>query len=120
MSQACAYADVSREAYYLWTKNDKRLLDRFEALRQRPVLKALETVSREIGNDGNLALKYLERRFPEEYADKQKSIGENPILVLLQAYGVVDNDGKLNYEKNVIDQPDQADEERPSAEDSQG
>jgi len=45
---------------------------------------------------------------------------ENPILVLLQAYGVVNNDGKLNYEENVIDQPDQADEERPSAEDSQG
>ncbi|MBU1067724.1 hypothetical protein KKE60_08050 [Patescibacteria group bacterium] len=81
ISEACFYANVSRETYYNWVKAHPELLDRFNALRRRPVLIARQTLIkgfepvRENGKiikegDPYLALKYLERKERSEFALK--------------------------------------------------
>ena len=44
VEEACFYAGISRQTYYVWIKNNKELHDRFEELRQRPFLKARQTI----------------------------------------------------------------------------
>lgn len=42
--EACFYADISKTTYYNWLEKDPELVDRFAALRERPVLLARTTV----------------------------------------------------------------------------
>lgn len=76
VKEACLYAGISPSTYYDWVKDLPELSERFEALREKPVLKARETVINSLKTpDG--ARWYLERKRrkefgvrPEEEADK--------------------------------------------------
>lgn len=67
IEEACFYANISPALYYLRVKDDKKLLERFEALRQRPVLTARQTVVTALKTDPDMALKYLERKRKKEF-----------------------------------------------------
>ena len=70
VEEACFYADISRETFYQWIKHNKALADRFEELRQRPVLTARQTVVSAIKIDPKIAMKYLERKRKSEFSTK--------------------------------------------------
>lgn len=69
VEEACFYAGISRQAYYEWIKESPELGDRFEALRNNPVLKARKTVVESLNNP-DYAFRYLERKKKDEFAVK--------------------------------------------------
>ncbi len=70
VKEACCYANISKQTYYNWTGENQGLLDRFDQLQQFPILKARRTLVEGLEGNPNLALKYLERKLPEEFSSK--------------------------------------------------
>lgn len=69
VDEACFYADISRETYYRWIKENLILSDKFERLRNTPVLKARQTVVNKIGESYSNAMDYLKRKKKIEFGD---------------------------------------------------
>lgn len=72
ISEMCFYADISRDTYYRWMKENKELSDRLTALRTAPILKARQEVINGLTGNPEFALKYLERKLPNEFGIKHK------------------------------------------------
>lgn len=68
VEEACYYANISRQTYYNWIKGDKELKEKFDRLRQRPVLKARQTVVKSL-DDSNNAFRYLEKKKKIEFGN---------------------------------------------------
>jgi len=87
--EACSYADISRDSFYDYLKIKPKFSDRIEKLRQHPVLKARETVVRELSNP-DMAMKYLERKVKKEFSLRQELSGPDgeslptPILAVTE------------------------------------
>ncbi|WP_457635783.1 hypothetical protein [Persephonella sp.] len=71
VEEACFYAGITKDTYYRWIKEDKELADELEGLRNKPVLKARETVVKSLG-DPNWAFKYLEKKRRKEFGNYQE------------------------------------------------
>lgn len=71
VEEACFYANISRTTYYNWIKEHPELLDRFDALRQRPFLKARQTIVKNIDNP-QYAFENMKRKTKGEYSEKQE------------------------------------------------
>ena len=80
IAEACFYANISVQTYYEWTKKNPKLSEEFNALREKPVLKARQTVVRSLDNP-DYAFKYLERKKKDEFSPRQELTGKdgNPI-----------------------------------------
>lgn len=83
ISEACFYAGITRQTYYNHVKEDaeegtpeKELFDRFEALRERPILKARQTIIKGLDQPEN-AKWYLERKRKTEFANRQELTGKD-------------------------------------------
>lgn len=77
VKQACYYANISKQTYYNWIDEFPALLDRFDDLRERLPLRALQNIAAEIEGiktNGNIGLSQwlLERRQSSEYGEKLK------------------------------------------------
>jgi len=66
--EACYYADISSQTYYNWVNENPELKEKFDRLRERPVLKARQTIVKGL-DDPNLAFKYLERKKKMEFGN---------------------------------------------------
>lgn len=75
VAEACFYAGISRESYYDFVNKYPEYTDRFEALRNRLVLKARETVAREIGKNYQNSMDYLTRKRKNEFSTRQELTG---------------------------------------------
>lgn len=73
VSEACFYANISRQSYYDLIKYKPELFDRFEWLRNKPVLLARQEVVKWMRSNPDLALKYLERKRKDEFSTKQET-----------------------------------------------
>ena len=73
---ACAYAEISHTAYYNNIKQRPELAERFNNLRQKPILKALHTVTKTLDDPKN-AQWYLERKFKDDFALRQEITGKD-------------------------------------------
>ena len=62
VSEACLYAEIGRNSYYRWTKNNKILKDRFEALKEKPILQARQTIVSNLKDNVDVARWYLEKK----------------------------------------------------------
>ncbi len=82
IQEACFYAGISRQTYYVWIKENPEYSDRFESLRMEPVLKARRTVVAKLGENYHHAMDYLKRKCRDEFSDNKtisfghKSMGE--------------------------------------------
>lgn len=74
VEEACFFADISRTTYYEWIKENPELSDRFEALRQKPVLAARMTVVDSL-HQPHYAFEYLKRKRKQEFSDRQEVTG---------------------------------------------
>ena len=74
IEEACFYANISRQSYYNNVKEGSELFDRFQALRNKPVLKARQTVVKSL-DDPNHAFKYLERKKKKEFGPSMELEG---------------------------------------------
>lgn len=66
------YAGVHRDTLYLWLKQDKTFSDRIAELRERPVLKARQTVVKSL-EDPDRAFRYLERKRKREFSTRTET-----------------------------------------------
>ena len=75
--EACFYAGIHKDTYYEWVKKDPKLSDRFEALREKPIFEARETVVKGIRRNPELALKFLERKLKGEFSLRSELTGKD-------------------------------------------
>ena len=80
VKEACYYADISTDTFYRWIKEYPKLSYKLERLREKPVLKARQTVVKSLDNP-DYAFKYLERKKKDEFSPRQELTGKdgNPI-----------------------------------------
>ncbi len=73
ITEACSYANVSRESYYTWIKDDEEFSDKMEDAREYAFIEARRTINKAIKDwDGRLALDIMRRR-DKRYKDKAES-----------------------------------------------
>ncbi len=73
--EACFYADISRQTLTTYQNENPNFLDRKNALKERPVLLARQTVLKAIESDPLTARWYLERRRKAEFSSRQELTG---------------------------------------------
>lgn len=71
-TEACSFAGISRDCYYDFIKKYPEFADRFDDLKQKPILEARDTVVRNIKTNPELAFRYLERKRPKEFGNNLK------------------------------------------------
>jgi len=76
VGEACFYAEISRDTYYRWIKENPDLSDKFERLREKPILKARQTVVNALDSPKD-AQWYLERKRKREFAQRVEQTGED-------------------------------------------
>jgi hypothetical protein len=67
--EACIHAGISEKTYYSWTKNDKKLRDELERLKNTVILKARKAIVGSL-TDPQHAKWYLERKLKNEFSLK--------------------------------------------------
>lgn len=72
--ESCFYAGISKETYYNWLELNPKFVGRIEALKANPTIIARNSVVSSLRHDGELALKYLERKLPEEFSLKGATV----------------------------------------------
>lgn len=85
---AASYADISVGALSDYLKKHPEISERKELFKQRPILKALKSVFDGL-DDPDLAMKYLERKLPNEYAPQQKIEHSSDALTLTKIIQIV-------------------------------
>lgn len=70
--EACFNANISKQTYYNWVEENPELLDRFELLKQSPILKARQTVVKALENDPRIAMRFLEKKLKGEFGNKDR------------------------------------------------
>jgi hypothetical protein len=72
--EACFWADISKQTLYDYQKLHPEYIDRKEQLKQKPFLKARQTVVKALENPQH-AQWYLERKKKSEFASRQEHTG---------------------------------------------
>jgi hypothetical protein len=76
--EACLYADIGKTAFYKYQDSHPEFAERKEVLKERPILQARNAIIESIRRgDGNLALKYLERKRKSEFALRTEVTGKD-------------------------------------------
>lgn len=73
IDEACLYAGITPPTYYKWLKKNPKLVKRFEALRNHPVLAARERVVKGVKESYSNAMDYLSRKKKAEFSTKEGS-----------------------------------------------
>lgn len=69
VEEACSYAEVSRDAFYDHLKVNPAFSDRIAELRERPILKARQTIVKHLDNPSQ-AQWYIERKRRQEFSTR--------------------------------------------------
>ena len=82
VEEACSFADISRDSFYDYLKKNPKFSDRIADLREKPVLKARNTVVAKIGESYANAMDYLKRKKKLEFGDNvDHTSGGKPIQI---------------------------------------
>lgn len=63
---ACAHAGISRQTYYDYIKKYPEKADKYEQIRKKPILKALNTIVANL-EDPKVAKWYLQKKQPDDF-----------------------------------------------------
>lgn len=95
--EACFYADISHQTLYNYQKAHPEFVERKEALKEKPVLLARQTVVKALASDSDIAFKYLERKRKSEFAVRSEVTGADGVPLHPQNDAVIsDLTRKLN------------------------
>lgn len=83
VSEACYYADITRQTFYNWCKDNKKLKIKFDRLKEKPILKARQAIVKNL-DIPQVAQWYLTKKRKEEFGDAVK----------LELDSIVDKDRK--------------------------
>nr|BDD45334.1 hypothetical protein 11 [Elusimicrobiota bacterium] len=101
--EAALYAEISKSALYEFLKSNPDISERKNMLKNKPILKARQEVFKGLTGNHEFALKYLERKLPNEFA--LRNILENkddnkPIQINYISCRKVKADGKDRKKNN--------------------
>lgn len=68
--EACLFAGISKDSLYRHQTDNADFCDRKELLKENPILVARTSVLAEMKGNGDLALKYLERKKKDEFSTR--------------------------------------------------
>lgn len=82
VKEACLYAGINPDTYYQFLKDNPKFSERFEALRETPVLLARQTVVKKLKDNYSNAMDYLSRKAKREFSQRTELTGANgePVL----------------------------------------
>lgn len=97
IEEACFNANISKQTFYNWKDENPELFDRFEQLRQAPILKARKCVVNALEKNPTLAMRYLERKLKSEFGNgtSDDKTDKNEVLELIMAS--FQNPNQLEY-----------------------
>ena len=72
--EACFFAGISRQTYHNWIQSDPELKESFDRLREKPVLKARQTIAQNL-DQPETAKWYLERKKKTEFSSRVETTG---------------------------------------------
>ena len=96
--EACFYANISHQTLYDYQKINPKFVDRKEALKKKPILKARRTVVRGLNKADN-ARWFLERKLKKEFATRTELTGEDGKTLPIQ-FVIKKQDGGANNQGN--------------------
>ena len=71
VEEMCFYADITPKTYYNYCDNNPEFLQRIQALRQKPILKARQAVVGGLESSPTFSFQYLKAKRPTEFAERQ-------------------------------------------------
>ena len=77
--EACLYADIDPSTLYRYQQDHKEFCDQKPAWKGSPTMRARRTVVEALESDPNFAMKYLERKLPEEFGLHKERKNEQQI-----------------------------------------
>jgi predicted DNA-binding protein YlxM (UPF0122 family) len=80
------YCDVSRQTIYQWLKDNPELSDKIDRLRNKPILKARQTVVNRLDDSYQNSMDYLKRKKRAEFGDSVEHTGEAMKIVFDDAF----------------------------------
>ena len=75
-NEACFYADIGKTTLYNYQQDHPEFVERKEALKERPILKARQTVVKALDNPQQ-AQWFLERKVKNEFASRSELTGKD-------------------------------------------
>lgn len=91
IGEACFYAGIAESTFHEWCKEDKKLSERMHSLKYTPVLKARQTVNKNL-KTVHVAQWYLEKKCNDEFSGKV--INEHKITKI--EVEIIKNDSRKN------------------------
>lgn len=84
--EACFYAGISHQTLYSYQEKHPEFVERKEALKEKPILKARNTLVNAL-NIPEYALKFLERKKKDEFSTRSEVTGQDgkPVVVVVPA-----------------------------------
>lgn len=70
------YANVHKDTIYSWLKEDKEFSDRIASLKQKPFLKARQTIEKSLSIP-QYAFEYMKRKKKDEFSERSELTGAN-------------------------------------------
>lgn len=96
------YADVHRATIYRWLKEDTEFSDRIDALKQRPFLKARQTIVKSL-DEPQHAFEYMKRKKKDEFSERVDS--KTDITTNGESLNII-TDRELDYIANKLEEYD--------------
>lgn len=98
IEEACFYANISRTTYYAHIERHPEIIERFEELRNKPILLARQTIINNLSNiDG--AKWYIERKRKKEFSIRQEHTGADGDAI---QHEVVTHSESINLLKSIL------------------
>ena len=90
ISQACDYANISRDTYYDWLEKKKGFSDKMEAAKSHLIRQAKINVARAVRKGDLDTSKFvLERRAKDEYSTRQDVDMTGNVPVVIEGYDAI-------------------------------
>ena len=101
-TEACFYAGIGTSTLYEYQKDNPEFVERKEALKEKPILKARQTVVKSLDNP-DMALKYLERKRKAEFSLRVEQTGADgkdlPTPIIMVNRNDVQGDNSISENK---------------------
>jgi hypothetical protein len=85
--EACLAADISQQTLYNYQAANPSFLERKQRLKENPIMVARQSVYTSMRDNGELALKYLERKKKDEFSLKREvDINDTTVRVVKKRF----------------------------------
>ena len=75
VEEACFFAGISKQTLYNWFKENPKMQERMDALRNEPFLKARQTIVKNLENP-QYAFEYMKRKKKDEFSERAELTGK--------------------------------------------